>query len=221
MSRFRRPAGALMAALLLTAAGCITDDGPTPTPSATATVTPTVEPTPPPSPPAPPATATATATAATPEPTLALDPPEGRDDRRVSVAVTIEVPPDADGRITISVTSAADTMIDELVVRWPDALHEVLFPAPFVPSQDRIRDGGAPLVQPWTKWVVGPGERGEPPGTVSLGYGPLLAGGTLEIPLFVTRRGPGPVEFDLQVLAGEDLLELESGDPAILRVEVP
>ena len=51
-----------------------------------------------------------------------------------------------------------------------------LFLAPFEPSDDRIREGGPPLVQEWTKWVVGPGERGEPEGTTSLGYGPILAG---------------------------------------------
>ena len=43
--------------------------------------------------------------------------------------------------------------------------------APFEPSDDRIRDGGPPLVQEWTKWVIGPGERGEPAGTTS-GSGP-------------------------------------------------
>jgi hypothetical protein len=221
MSRARRRAGALVSALvLLVAAGCVADDDPSATPTATPALTPTGAPAQPASPTATAGTPEPTATA-TPEPTLALDLPEGRDDRRVSVAVTAEVPPDADGRISISVTSAADTMIDELVLRWSDALHEVLFPAPFAPSPDRIRDGGPPLVQPWTKWVLGPGERGEPAGTVSLGYGPLPARGTLEIPLFVTRRAPGAVAFDLQVLAGEDLLALDNGEPAVLRVEVP
>jgi hypothetical protein len=56
---------------------------------------------------------------------------------------------------------------------------------------------------------------------VSLGYGPLPAGGTLEIPLYVTRRADGTVAFDLQVLAGEALLVLDDGAPAELRVEVP
>ena len=100
-------------------------------------------------------------------------------------------------------------------------LAETLFLAPFTPSDDRTRDGGPPLVQPWTKWVVGPGERGEPAGTTSLGWGPLLAGATLEIPIVVTRRADGPVAFDLQVLAGEGLLTLEDGEPARLRIEVP
>ena len=118
-------------------------------------------------------------------------------------------------------TSAADTRIDELVLRWPTALDESLFIATFTPSDDRIRDGGPPLVQPWTKWVVGPGERGEPPGTTSLGWGPLLAGATLEIPIIVTRREPGPLAFDLQVLSGNDLLTLQGGEPAQLRVHVP
>jgi hypothetical protein len=214
----RTLAGALVLAL---AAGCVSEDGPSRTPAATATptaiatavasptATDTVAPTASPSP------------AATPEPTLSLDLPDARDDRRVQVSIVTDLPAEADGRITVTVTSSADTMITELVLRWPEALHETLFPAPFVPSQERIRDGGAPLVQPWTKWVIGPGERGEPAGTVSLGYGPLPAGGTLEIPLYVTRLAPGPIAFDLHVLAGEDLLALADGAPAALRVEVP
>jgi hypothetical protein len=131
------------------------------------------------------------------------------------------VPAGEDGTITVTVTSGADTRIDELVLRWPTELGEALFLAPFSPSDERIRDGGPPLVQPWTKWVIGPGERGEPGGTISLGWGPLLAGATLEIPIVVTRRADGPVAFDLQVLAGNDLLTLEAGEPAQQRVEVP
>jgi len=205
--------------LLLLVAGCVAEPTvaptssvtPTPTPTATASATPA-------------ATATPTEPASptpTPEPTLSLDLPDGRDERPVRVAIAAELPADDDGRIIVTVVSAADTMIEELVLRWPEALHETIFPAPFVPSDDRIRDGGDPLVQPWTKWVVGPGERGEPAGTVSLGYGPLPAGGTLEIPLYVTRRSPGAVAFDLQLLAGEELLTFEDGEPAELRVEVP
>jgi hypothetical protein len=174
----------------------------------------------------PPASASATTApsatpTATPEPSLSLPLPDERDDRRVEVAVVVDLPADGDGRIDVSVTSRADALIDELVLRWPEALHGTLFPAPFEPSDDRIRDGGPPLVQPWTKWVVGPGERGEPAGTVSLGYGPLAPGATLEIPLFVTRRAPGSVAFDLQVLAGEALLTLDDGEPAGLRIEAP
>jgi hypothetical protein len=157
----------------------------------------------------------------TPEPELSLPLPEEVDPRRVSVSTAIDLPSDGDGVIVVTVASGADSLIDELVLRWPIELHETLFPAPFIPSGDRIRDGGEPLVQPWTKWVLGPGERGEPEGTVSLGYGPLLAGATLEIPLYVTRNAPGPVSFDLQVLAGEAILTLGNGEPAELRLEVP
>ena len=96
-----------------------------------------------------------------------------------------------------------------------------LFLAPFTPSPDRVCNGCPPLVQPWTKWVVGPGERGEPAGTTSLGWGPLDPGATLTIPLVATRRINGPVDFDLQLLAGEALLQLETGQPAWLRVSVP
>jgi hypothetical protein len=158
---------------------------------------------------------------ATPEPALGLELPAELDERAVRVAVSAELPVDGDGTITVAVESLADTMIRELVLRWPEDLHATLVPAPFEATAERIRDGGPPLVQPWTKWVVGPGERGEPAGTVSLGYGPLPAGGRLEIPLYVTRRAEGGVAFDLQVLAGEALLALDDGEPAELRIEVP
>ncbi|MGH2446009.1 MAG: hypothetical protein ACRDGD_08225 [Candidatus Limnocylindria bacterium] len=125
------------------------------------------------------------------------------------------------GQITVAATHLGDVRIDELVLRWPTALDEVMVLAPFVPSAERIGEDAPPLSQPWTKWVIGPGEQGEPAGTTSLGYGPLLPGSTLSIPLFVTRVAPGPVAFDLQVLAANDLLALEGGEPAELRVEVP
>lgn len=176
---------------------------PSPSASEAATPTPSIAPT------------------ATPAPSLSLEPPEGADERVVAVDVQVDVPAGEDGTITVVVTSAADTRIDELVLRWPTELDASLFLAPFMPSDDRIRDGGPPLVQPWTKWVVGPGEHGEPAGTTSLGWGPLLAGATLEIPIIVTRREDGPLAFDLQLLSGEDLLTGEDGAPAQVRVEVP
>ena len=172
--------------------------------------------------PTPSAAATVEATPApTPAPSLSLELPGGSDPRVVAVEVTPEVPPGGDGRIVVTVTSAADERIDELVLRWPTDLDESLFLAPFAPTDERIVEGGPPLVQPWTKWVIGPGEQDEPAGTTSVGWGPLLPGATLEIPLVVTRVGEGPVEFDLQVLAGNDILALEGGEPAVLRVEVP
>ena len=213
MSRVAR--GAAIAAALLLAA-CL----PPPSPSPSATV-PSVEPTASPTASAVPSPSESAAPTPTPEPSLSLESPESRDERVVAVRVTPQVPADGDGMIRVVVTSNADTRIDELVLRWPTELDETLFLAPFTPSDDRIRDGGDPLVQPWTKWVIGPGERGEPAGTTSLGWGPLLAGATLEIPIVVTRRAEGPVAFDLQVLAGNDLLTLEGGEPAELRVEVP
>ena len=125
------------------------------------------------------------------------------------------------GELLVTVTSQADARIDELVLRWPAELGDSFFLAPFVPSEERIREGGPPLVQAWTKWVFGPGERGEPAGTVSLGYGPLLPGATLAMPISVTRRQDGPAGFDLQVLAGNAILQLPDGTPAELRVELP
>jgi hypothetical protein len=209
----------MAAALLLTA--CLPEPSPTasPPPSAEPTAVPSAVPTASASPSAVP-TASAAPTP-TPEPSLSLEPPEAVDDRVVAVDVATNVPAGESGTITVTVTSAADTRIDELVLRWPTALAETLFLAPFTPSDDRTRDGGPPLVQPWTKWVVGPGERGEPAGTTSLGWGPLLAGATLEIPIVVTRRADGPIAFDLHVLAGEGLLTLDDGEPARLRIEVP
>lgn len=213
--RHARPGAALAAALMLTA--CLQ----TPSTSPSASAAPSVAPTAPPSPNASASPSASLSPTATPAPSLSLDPPEGRDDRVVTVVVTADVPADGDGTITVVITSAADTRIDELVLRWPTELAATLFLAPFRPSDDRVRDGGDPLVQPWTKWVIGPGERGEPAGTTSLGWGPLLAGATLEIPIVVTRRAEGPVGFDLQILAGNDLLTVEDGEPAQLRVEIP
>ncbi len=209
--------GALSAILLL--AACLPTI--TPSPSSPASLPPSDSPTP-----SPTGTEAATpppsvAPTPTPAPSLSLEPPEGRDDRVVAVEVSVDVPAEEPGVITVVVTSTADTRIDELVLRWPTELNDSLFLAPFTPSEDRIRDGGPPLVQPWTKWVVGPGEHGEPAGTTSLGWGPLLAGATLEIPIVATRREAGPLAFDLQVLSGNDLLTLDSGEPAELRIEVP
>lgn len=214
----RAIAGALWIALLT--AACLPADSPSRTASV-ASVAPTASPAPSPSATDRPTPSASVEPTATPAPSLSLEPPPGTDVRAVAVDVSVEVPAGEDGTITVVVTSAADTRIDDLVLRWPTDLDEHLFLAPFTPSDDRIRDGGPPLVQPWTKWVIGPGERGEPAGTTSLGWGPLLAGATLEIPIVVTRRADGPVAFDLQVLSGNDLLSLDDGGPAQLRVEVP
>lgn len=214
----RRAAPALLALAILGA--CVLEPSPSLTPA----------PTPRPSPSEPAATsspsdaapsATGTPPTTTPEPSLALDIPDATDPRVVAVQVDAAVPPDGDGQIVVTVTSSADTMIDELVLRWPVELNDLLFLAPFAPSEERIRDGGPPLEQPWTKWVVGPGERGEPAGTISLGWGPLLAGATLTIPILVSRLAPGPVAFDFQVLAGNDLLTLDDGELAELRIDIP
>ena len=207
---------ALLTLVLVTASACVADE--TPAPSATAAVTPTPSAS---APPSPAVTATAAASpTATPEPSLSLGLPESSDPRVVAATVDAAVGAEA-GTLTITVTSMATERIDELVLRWPTELNETLFIAPFTPSAERIQDGGPPLVQPWTKWVVGPGEQDEPAGTISLGWGPLLPEATLTIELDVTRRAAGPVAFDLQILAGNDLLMLAGDEPAELRVEVP
>ena len=155
-----------------------------------------------------------------PTPSFAIAIPPESDERMVSVAVSADVEAE-DGRLTVTVANETDSRIDELVLRWSTALDEALFLAPFIPSEERIREGGPPLVQDWTKWVVGPGERGEPEGTTSLGYGPLMPGATLAIEVHAEQLVSGPLEFDLQVLAGNALLRLPDGEPAIVRVEVP
>ncbi len=155
---------------------------------------------------------------ATPEPPLSLDLPPHRDTRRVSYTISPAVPADGNGKITVKVTNLTDERVTEIVLRWPTALDQTLFLAPFAPASSRLTDA---LVQPWTKWVNGPGEMGEPAGTTSLGWGPLDPGATLTIPIVVTRRAPGPVAFDLQFLAGEALLTSDEGGPAETRVSVP
>ena len=207
---------ALACLVIVMAGACVADE--TASPIASQTVPPTPSPTTATSP-TPIATTPASPTA-TPEPSLSLAPPETIDSRVIAAAVVADVG-DERGTLTVTVTSAAAERVDELVLRWPTELNEILFLAPFTPSEDRIRDGGPPLVQPWTKWVLGPGERGEPDGTTSIGWGPLLPEAGLEIELQVTRRVPGPVAFDLQLLSGNDLLTLDGGQPAELRVEIP
>lgn len=206
----------LAAAVIAVAGGCVAEESPPLSPSASATPGPS--PTVPASPSAE-ATPAASPTA-TPEPSFSLPLPGTSDPRVVAATVVAEVG-DETGTLSVTVVSAADERIDELVLRWPTELNETLFVAPFTPSQDRIRDGGDPLVQDWTKWVIGPGEQGEPEGTISLGWGPLLPGATLEFELDVTRLAGGPVAFDLQLLAGNDLLTFADGRPAELRVQVP
>jgi hypothetical protein len=195
-------------------AGCVFAPLPSPSPSPSAIATPTPVPTPSAS------GGGSVAPSPTAAPTFALESPAATDPRAISVTVQPALEGDS-GELLVTVTSHADVRIDELVLRWPTSLNDVLFLAPFVPSEDRIRDNGPPLVQAWTKWVVGPGEQGEPDGTISLGYGPLLPGATLAMPIHAARRVPGPVSFDLQLLAGDALLTLEDGRPAALRVEVP
>ena len=209
---------AVVLVALLVLSACLAGPSPSATPGTSSPSVPRVAPaTPNPSSPGQPRETPS----ATPEPPLSLELPAERDPRVVAVAVTPAVAADGDGALTVSVTSVADTRIDELVVRWPTALDATLYLAPFAPDAARIAEGGPPLIQDWSKWVVGPGEGGEPAGTTSLGWGPLDPGATLEIPIVVTRRGPGPVDFDLQVLAGNAILALDGGDQAEARVEIP
>jgi hypothetical protein len=207
-------AGLLIPALLLT--GCLF--GPSPTPSASPTVNPSLGATASPSEGASSQSAQPSATA---EPALSLPIPRRHDTRQISVRVNPDVAADGGGEIVVTVVNHSDRRVNELVLRWPTNLRDTLFLAPFRPSQQRIAEFGPPLLQNWTKWVEGPGESGEPAGTTSLGWGPLLPGGTLTIPIQVTRNARGEVSFDLQLLAGEAILTLDDGSRAELRVTVP
>ena len=212
MIRSLRVAVALL--VIVAAGGCVAEE----TPSLSAS--PSTEASPTPIPTTSASASTPPSPTATPEPTFSLELPETTDPRVVGATVIADVG-EQGGTMTFTVTSAAAERIDELVLRWPTELNGTLFVAPFAPSEDRIRDGGPPLHQEWTKWVIGPGEKGEPAGTISLGWGPLLPEATLVIELYVTRLAPGPVAFDVQLLAGNDLLTFDGGGPAELRVEVP
>lgn len=151
---------------------------------------------------------------------LTLPDPKGTDPNPISTTVTVEIAAGQSGQLVIVVTNLGKEQVQELVLRWPTAVRDTIFLAPFQPSAQRIREGGDPLVQDWTKWVDGPGEHGEPAGTTTLGWGPLLVGGTLTIPVLATRVAPGPITFDLQVLSGEKILQID-GEPAFLKVTVP
>lgn len=157
---------------------------------------------------------------ASPMPRLTLPAPASTDPRAISYTVTVELEADASGRLVVVVENLSGEKVDELVLRWPTELRDTVFLAPFEPSQQRIREGGPPLRQEWTKWVEGPGEHDEPAGTTSLGWGPLLPDGTLTIPILATRVAPGPITFDFQILAGEAVLTSD-GEPAALSVSIP
>lgn len=208
---------ALLAGSLVLVSACLADTSPSPSPVGPSP-TPLVSVSPAATP-RPDATATVTVTASpTPEPPLSLALPDEQDERRIRFTIDVSVPADGSGRITLTVTSLADSLIDEIVLRWPTDLRDHLFLSPISPRPLGPSDL---LVVHWTKWVEGPGERGEPAGTTSLGWGPLESGVTIDpIIIHVTRRAPGPVAFDLQFLAGEAILTTEDLQPAEIRVSV-
>jgi len=156
-----------------------------------------------------------------PELPLSLPIPPTSDPRVIQVTSKPALPVDGSGQLVITVKNLSNEQVTELVLRWPTALKQNNFLAPFAPSQIRIREGGPALYQLWTKWVEGPGERDEPAGTTSLGWGPLDPGATITIPLIANRKAPGPIAFDLQILAGEAILQLDTGGAAELRVQLP
>lgn len=198
----------LVPALALLLAGCGLIPSPTASTEPSLEATPTAEPTPTPEP------------SPSEDPGLTLPTPLTSDPTAISYTVTVELEAGASGRLVVVVTNLTQEMVPELVLRWPTAVRDTIFLAPFEPSQQRIREGGDPLVQDWTRWVDGPGEHGEPAGTTSLGWGPLLPGGTLTIPVLATRVAPGPLTFDLQILNGGAIL-VSDGVAAWTNVTVP
>jgi len=208
MPRKRALASPLALVVALLVAGC----GPIPSPTASVEPSPEATPTPEPSP--------------TPQPSPSEDPgltlptPLTSDPTAINYTVTVELEAGASGRLVVVVSNLTQEMVPELVLRWPTAVRETIFLAPFEPSTQRIRESGDPLRQDWTSWVDGPGERGEPAGTTSLGWGPLLPGGILTIPVLATRVAPGPLTFDLQILNGEAILT-SNGGAAWTQVTVP
>ena len=197
-----------MAVCVLVLAGCGLFPSPSPSAEPSLEPTPTVE-----------QTSTQQPTP-TQEAGLKLPAPTSRDRTLISFTVTVKLEAAASGRLVLVITNLTQQIVPELVLRWPTEVRETIFLAPFEPSQQRIREGGDPLRQDWTKWVDGPGEHGEPAGTTSLGWGPLLPDGILTIPVLATRVAPGPLTFDLQILNGERILTSD-GAPAWTQVTVP
>ena len=212
------PMLALALALALAATAC-EEPEPTATPSpvVSATVAPPTSappvPTPTPSPTPPP---------------FSLELPPERATATIQFSVAPNVPAEGTGEVLVTVTNTSDELIEELVMRWPTAIAETVHLAPFEPSPANLVN---PLAVPWTRWVEGPGSKGEPAGTTSLGWGPMDPGMTLEIRIVATRQAAGAIEFDLQFLEGQSdpdytgeepedvaLLLTDDGQPAVTRV---
>ena len=208
-----RPSGVIVALASILLSACTSSASPTPNASPTMIETATA---------APSITVTAVPTA-TPEPALSLPLPQKSDPRTIAFTVKgqADLTATTSGHLVVAVTNLSSSVVSEIVLRWPTALRETIFLAPFTPSDVRIREGGPALYQEWTKWVEGPGERGEPAGTTSLGWGPLPPGATITISLIANRVAALPVGFDLQFLAGEAILTTAAGEPAEIRVELP
>ena len=98
--------------------------------------------------------------------------------------------------------------IDELVLRWPTELGADASARPVrARREERIRDGGPPLVQEWTKWVVGAGRAGRAGGHDLARLGPAAAAARRSRSRSSSLRvADGPVAFDLQLLADNAIL---------------
>ncbi len=123
--------------------------------------------------------------------------------------------------MTVTVSSAATDLIDEIVLRWPAGLGETLRLAPFTPSEERIERAARRCARSGRSGSSGPASAASRPARSPSAGDPCFRVRRSSIALVATRVVPGPVAFDLQLLAANDLLTFDGGLPAEIRVEVP
>ena len=152
--------------------------------------------------------------------TYPLPVPTLRSTIQVRTTVTPSVPREGKGQMVVTVTNLSQYLIPDVVLRWNTDLKQRLWLAPFSPSSGRVCAFCVLRVN-WTRWVEGPGELGEPAGTTSLGWGPLLPRATLTIRVVATRVVAGPVGFDLQFLSRGSILHFADNSVAQVRIFIP
>src|SRR4029077_5954242 len=78
---------------------------------------------------------------ATPIPRLTLPAPKATDPTSVRYSLKLDLKAGGSGRLVVVVTNLTEQMVPELVLRWPTAVRDTIYLAPFEPSQQRIREG--------------------------------------------------------------------------------
>ena len=117
---------ALLLALVLLLAGCTAIPSPTPSAQPSAEPSATAEPTSTPEP------------SASGIPRLTLPAPKATASIAINYTATVEVEAGKSGRLVLVVTNLTQQMVPELVLRWPTAVRDTIFLAPFQPSRQRI-----------------------------------------------------------------------------------